>query len=119
MKTFKQHVAEKYDGDGDCFATANRLGIAMGYDIIHALVWGQGPLAGKRFPHAWCEHKGKAIDKSNGNDVNINKRVYYAIGQIDPKERGAFVRYTPDEARRMMAKHLHHGPWDLDPSLEV
>ena len=106
-------------GTGDCFSTANRLATAnMDYDVVHALVYGQGKLKGRRFGHAWCEKGNMVIDKSNGNDIYMTRSAYYAIAGVRKKEPGAYVRYTSTQAMIKMIKNKHHGPWDLNLSLE-
>ena len=40
---------------------------------------------GKPFGHCWAEKGNMVHDESNGNDINLDKRVYYAIGNIPVK----------------------------------
>ena len=86
--------------------------------LVHALVYGQGSVAGLRFPHAWVEDGDIVIDQSNGNDIRIDKRVYYAIGKVKPNQKGAYKTYSYIEMTRKLRSTGHYGPWDLDESLE-
>jgi hypothetical protein len=131
MKTFNIYLNERYDGDGDCMdAAANymmRCHSAFfgeqeknmkGAVLVHALVWGQGTCMGMRFPHAWVENGDIVIDKSNGRDIRMDKRVYYAMGQVKPKETGTYKVYTYQEMKKKLTSTHHYGPWDLDERLE-
>lgn len=132
MKTFNQYLTERHDGDGDCMVAAVNLMMRFNSSffgkpiksssgkpvLVHALVYGQGAVAGLRFPHAWVEDGDTVIDQSNGNDIRIDKRVYYAIGKIKPNEKGAYKTYTYIEMTRKLRSTGHYGPWDLNESLE-
>lgn len=127
MKTLKKYISEGKNDGGDCFPTANRLILdrlpidgtdEKDYKLVHALVHGQGALQGRRFVHAFILFDNKfVIDKSNGNDIFMRKNIYYAIGGIQEKEKGAYAEYTVDEARKRMLQKGTHGPWDIDLSL--
>lgn len=134
MKTFTQYINEmKNIGKGDCMRVA--ANIMMEYHtpyfgtqlkangspiLVHALVHGQGPLRGRRYFHAWVEDNDIVIDKSNGreNAKGINKLLYYAIGGIKPKERGAYKTYAFSDMKKKLTTTKHYGPWDLDENLE-
>ncbi|MEI6035676.1 MAG: hypothetical protein WCS65_15535 [Verrucomicrobiae bacterium] len=75
--------------------------------LAHGEVTGQGPIAGIRYGHAWAEIGDAVVDPSNGRIVCARKDAYYALGKIT----GGVVRYSPEEARRMMLETLHYGPW--------
>ena len=131
-KSFNQYLTERHDGDGDCMTAA--VDLMMRFNsaffgkpikstsgkpvLVHALGYGQGSVAGLRFPHAWVEDGDMEIDQSNGNDIRIDKRVYYAIGKIKPNEKGAYKTYTYIEMTRKLRSTGHYGPWDLDEKLE-
>lgn len=132
MKNFEKYLSEGHSGDGDCMQAAvnlmmryhtdffgKRLNSKSGNPIlVHALVYGQGAVAGLRFSHAWVEDGDMVIDKSNGRDVRIDKRIYYAIGRIKPSEKGAYKKYSFKEMTKKLTSTSHYGPWDLDDSLE-
>jgi len=86
--------------------------------LVHALVYGQGSVKGLRFPHAWVEDANMVIDQSNGGDIRMDKRVYYAMGRIDPKQKGAYAKYSYSDMKKKLISTGHYGPWDLDESLE-
>ena len=129
MKTFKNYLTE---GMGDCFESAGNMMISPEEELrpqfhkfakknlvlVHALVYGQGPLEGRRFAHAWCEIANIVLDNSNGKRRIFPKEKYYAMGKINEKERGAFKRYTRDQASEQFVKTKHYGPWHLNEKLE-
>lgn len=133
MLNFKTYISEGYNGDGDCMEAAVNLMMEYnssffgkqlrandpkGVVLVHALVRGQGPVRGKRFPHAWVEDGDTVIDQSNGNDIRMDKRAYYAIGGIKPNEKGAYFKYTYAEMKKKLKTMGHYGHWDLDEKLE-
>ena len=105
------------NGDGDCYEVAARLvafggNVPEGAVLCHGTATGQGPIEGVEFGHAWVEYLHPilglpmVIDKSNGNDWHGLAAVYYEAGECRD-----VIRYTADEARRMMVEHEHYGPW--------
>ena len=94
MKTFKQYLSEEGPvGDGDCFHVAGRAIIEdESLTLVHAFVYGQGPLEGRRFEHAWNEQGPLCIDNSNGQKTVMNKKQYYKLAGV-VKERGAYATY--------------------------
>lgn len=118
MKTFKQYLSEEGPkGDGDCFLVAGR---AMMKDedlrLVHAFVYGQGPLKGRRFEHAWNEQGPLCIDNSNGQKTLMAKKQYYKLAGV-VKKAGAYASYNHEEALVNMLKEYHWGPWDLSTML--
>jgi predicted transcriptional regulator len=127
------------EGFGDCYSAALNymLSQAMtGSDaknlrLVHATVTGQAPIEGLEYGHAWVEELEApqippgaklppgidpmefgtvwAIDKSNGQDIRVPAALYRMAGQA----RDAKV-YTYEQARRMVTKHKHYGPWPED-----
>lgn len=132
MRRFKSFVAEGYNGDGDCMQAAANLMMQFHTPffgkqlksksgnpvLVHALVYGQGPIAGKRFPHAWVEDGDEVLDHSNGRKIQMNKAIYYAVGKIDPKQKGAYKKYTYEQMKKKLLSTKHYGHWDLDVDLE-
>jgi hypothetical protein len=131
-KSFNQYLIERHDGEGDCMIAAANLMMRFNSAffgkplkstsgkpmLVHALVYGQGSVSGLRFPHAWVEDGDIVIDQSNGNDIRMDKRVYYALGRIKPNEKGAYKAYTYIEMTRKLKSTNHYGPWDLNEALE-
>lgn len=105
---------------GDCYEAAGRFFVDQnlfgdtGMVLVHGEVAGQGGLEGTNFGHAWIEHHGMVIDKSNGRDLRIPVQTYYAIGRI--AEIGNIHRYDISQAKRKIVSTGHWGPWDLKTS---
>jgi len=131
MRSFKSYLTENNIGNGDCMEAASKLMLRFYTDffgnkmkakgspvLVHALVYGQGQVKGKRFPHAWVEDQDTVYDHSNGKKIEMNKKVYYAIGKIDPNQKGAYKKYAFSDMRKKMLSSGHYGPWELDERLE-
>jgi len=91
-----------------------------GMKLVHALVRGVDgtKMEGRRFGHAFLRLGDVIIDNSNGKNHVGRKEGYYKAGQINPKERGAYVEYDKEETLIKMARNKHWGPWDLNEKLE-
>jgi len=76
--------------------------------LVHCVAVLQRPPYSE-YVHCYIENDGMAIDKSNGNDLNIPLAVYQAVGQIKPE---LCVKYTQDESVKMILEHKHWGSWD-------
>ena len=106
--------------NGDCYEANGRhvMNMMMAPDTKKwKLCHGVGILQtdGKPFGHAWIEYGGnKCIDKSNGNDINIPKKLYYEIGNF-PVKGYKIYKYSPKEAGLKMVRNKHWGPWDSKP----
>lgn len=105
---------------GDCYEAAGRRMLdEAGRDprmrLVHAVcLIGAGPQEGVPFGHAWIErdYGGGLVlchDVSNGRDLQIVQALYYAAGR--PCQ---IHRYTLREARAMVVRHGHWGPWELE-----
>jgi len=118
---WEQGVAEaRTKSCGDCFEVAGRAMITPEVPemrLVHAYVTGQGPIAGKRFSHAWNEIGDVVLDYSNGRQVVMRKPQYYELVQIST-EPGEYAAYNDTQAKKRMVQTRHWGPWDLDPSKE-
>ena len=131
MKSFSNYLIEKHDGSGDCMQAAANLMLRFYTDLygkrekskgspvlVHALVYGRGEVKGLRFPHAWVEDGDEVIDKSNGLNVRLPKKLYYTLGKIDPNQKGAYKKYAFSDMKKKLISTGHYGPWDLDEKLE-
>ena len=118
MKSFKQFLSEEGPvGDGDCFKVAGRAVVDdEGLKLVHAFVYGQGPMEGRRFEHAWNEKGSTCIDNSNGQKTVMKKSQYYKLAGV-VKKAGAYASYSSTEGLVNMLKHKHWGPWDLSTML--
>ena len=85
--------------------------------MVHAYVYGQGALEGRRFEHAWNEQGDVVLDNSNGRNVVIRKEQYYPLGGV-VEEAGAYATYNKEDTMINMLKHGHYGPWDLNDGLK-
>jgi hypothetical protein len=111
-------------GAGDCFLVAGRAMVDLteeqeihGMKMVHAYVYGQGKLKGRRFPHAWNEQGDVVLDNSNGNNIVMRKEQYYPLGGV-VEEAGAYATYEKEKTMINMLKHSNWGPWDLNDSLD-
>ena len=123
MKSFKSFLTE--GKLGDCFEVAGRSMLELdsemekaGYKMVHALVYGEGELEGRRFGHAFNKLGDVIFDNSNDNKIMTRQGNYFKQGGIKPKEKGAYVEYNKKEALIKLAKYKHWGPWDLNEMLE-
>ena len=120
MKTFKQYLSEDGPtGDGDCFKVAGRAVIEdESLKLVHAFVYGQGPMEGRRFEHAWTEKGSTCIDNSNSQTTVMKKSQYYKLaGVVEKADHGvAYASYDSTQGLVNMLKHHHWGPWDLSPT---
>ena len=100
--------------NGDCYRANGRL--MIGEDDSARLVHGVGILQtdGKPFGHCWVEKGGRCIDKSNGNDINFPKKLYYTLLRA-PVPGYKIYKYKPIEVSKNVVKYNHWGPWDLKP----
>ena len=96
-------------GKGDCYVVAARLALERGLTLVHGEVAGAGPLEGRRHSHAWVEVEDRVIDYSNGLSFEGPREFYYALGGVR-----APVRYSAEEASRLMVASGHYGPWHED-----
>lgn len=99
---------------GDCFiSNANLLTTNLNDDwvLVHGYVLSTTRKK-VRYIHCWVENEkeNKVKDYSNGNTIEIDKRVYYAIGNI---EKNTVKKYTHKEVLKNTLKYKHWGPWDL------
>ena len=103
--------------NGDCYQAAGKYMMdrcmigSCDIILVHGEVMGQGNLSGITYGHAWILDGGTVIDVSNGRNLQLAQRVYYALGQID--NIGNIHEYTWEEARRLIVDFEHWGPWDL------
>ena len=101
---------------GDCYEAAGRYMMeqCMSEDckliLVHAEATGQGPIKGVRYGHAFVLDGNTVIDKSNGRDLQMLKRLYYEIGEISDNVH----EYSFEEFRSKVLQHGHWGPWDLN-----
>jgi hypothetical protein len=115
LKEMSVKKSDLPDG-GDCFDSAFDHIIEHGptnknLKLVHSIVSGQGKLSGKRYTHAWCEDGDYVIDTSNGNNFEILKMLYYAIGNVNPNQ-GKYYSYN--EVLDLSTKYGNKGPWEIE-----
>jgi hypothetical protein len=101
---------------GDCYKANGKYFLDNMYDepdlvLVHGEVMGQGELSGISYGHCWCELNGEVLDFSNGREITLDKRIYYALGQIDRLNN--LHIYTAEEFSERISEYGHWGPWDL------
>lgn len=92
---------------GDCYESAATAILDVRTDearLVHGTVWHE---ASGRHGHAWVEFGDTVLDRSNGNDVELPRSAYYALGRVEDVRR-----YTAREARLAMSRTGHYGPWE-------
>ena len=103
---------------GDCYEAAGKYIMdkcmfgSCSLILVHGEVMGQGKLGGITYGHAWILDGETVIDVSNGQNLKMPKQFYYAIGQID--NIANVYQYTWPEAREMIVRFEHWGPWELN-----
>ena len=109
---------------GDCFEVSGRMMMKIpdemekaGMKCVHAFVYGEGKLKGRRFEHAFNKLGDVIFDNSNGKTVTMRKEAYFKQAGINLKEKGAYVEYDKEKTMVNMLKYKHWGPWDLNSSL--
>ena len=85
MKTFIAYLQEQIDG-GNCFSVANSLILGDGvpikgtelnqYKIVHAMVYGEGALAGRRFVHAFMLYDDKLVIDNSIDFVRLDNALF-------------------------------------------
>jgi hypothetical protein len=92
------------------FGDAKQKGRGEKLILVHGEVTGQGPLEGVKFGHAWVEDGNTVIDKSNGRNLRMAKKAYYALGRIGTN----IHKYTQKQFARKAVETGIWGPWDLE-----
>lgn len=120
-KSKRKKPAPSMPANGDCYEAAFNFMMdqcmfnpsqAGKYTLVHAEVMGQGPIEGVTFGHAFVVKDGNTvIDRSNGRNIELPKNVYYAIGRI--YDIGNIHEYTWEDARKIVSRTGHYGPWGL------
>ena len=95
---------------GQCFANAIYfVQINRGWDVVHGIPLGRGPIEGRRYAHGWCEitHGGLRWVCDPYLDVIMPAAVFYALDAIEYT-----VTYTRETALALVEETEHGGPWD-------
>jgi hypothetical protein len=116
VKVKKMDMIKESAVGGDCYKANGDYFMDNAYHepnlrLVHGEVRGQGELQGITYGHCWCELNGDVLDFSNGRNIKIDKRVYYALGGIDHIDN--LHVYDLNTFNKNIEKHGHWGPWDL------
>lgn len=97
--------------NGDCFKVAvDTLMKHPKYTLVHAVVTGQGPIAGIEYTHAFCIDEATDMVIDNTQSSKHNKMpvgMYYYYGKISISRE-----YTYREALENLVEYKTYGPWD-------
>lgn len=109
----QESIDENTVAKGECFSWAfKRLldhHVKGEHDavLVHASV--KHPWTGKRYEHAWVEHKGKVYDwQSTAMGLGKQHTVASFKAGYEPKQ---IKRYNGKQAVRASARAKHYGPW--------
>ena len=93
---------------GECFSYAYQFVTKKGGVLKHGTV--THPWDKTEFPHGWVEKNGKVYDWQT---MEVRKTDPLSIADFTKfwKPRDV-VSYTADEARAMILRHKHYGPWE-------
>lgn len=112
----------KWRDDGDCFKASADFILDLHRDpqwdafasehciLVHGMPTLQRPPF-IQYAHAWIEVPAirLVLNVATGREAMLARDLYYRIGQIDPK---TCFRYTPEQARQMILRFEHYGPWE-------
>ena len=103
---------------GDCFKVAFHNLREHGYRLVHAIVTGQGKIAGIQYSHAFNITEVEiapgikidmVVDKSNGLDVQLPVGAYFRLGNIT-----LYREYSQTQAYEKVVDTGTYGPWDAE-----
>jgi hypothetical protein len=111
---------------GDCYLVAGQLALEIKNNkidykgtpyLVHAEVR-HSQIEGLRFGHAFIEDDENVYDFSNNREIIIPKQLYYYFGDINPRDKKKYRKYTFKEARDKMLSTGHYGCWDIEVDYE-
>ena len=108
---FTAGMGDCYEANGSLFVDETLFG-GENWLLVHGEVTGQGSLEGIKYGHCWIENGGTVIDQSNGNNIKMSKKAYYALGNIGDN----VIKYKPEQVRKKILQTENWGPWDLHTS---
>ena len=107
---------------GDCYLVAGQIAMEINRKkidykgtpyLVHAEVK-HSTLDGVRFGHAFIEDDENVYDFSNNREIVLPKQLYYYFGDINPKDKKKYRKYTFKEATKKMVSTGNYGCWDID-----
>jgi hypothetical protein len=107
-KEYEDDILEK-DWAGLCYSAALawlREAEDDDWVLVHGTVLSNNEKL--RIAHAWCERGDLIVDLARPIGARIvPKEEYYRLAKPE-----TYKSYLPEEARALVSKHLHDGPWD-------
>jgi hypothetical protein len=109
----QESIDENTVAKGECFSWAFKRMLDHHVKGEHDAVLVHGsvkhPWTGKRYEHAWVEHKGKVYDwQSTAMGLGKQHTVASFKAGYEPKQ---IKRYNGKQAVRASARAKHYGPW--------
>jgi len=111
---------------GDCYLVAGQLALEIkNKDIdykgtpylVHAEVR-HSQIDGLRYGHAFIEDDENVYDFSNNREIIMPKQIYYYFGDINPRDKKKYRKYTFKQAREKMLSTGNYGCWDIEVDYE-
>jgi hypothetical protein len=107
---------------GDCYLVAGQLALEIknkdiDYKGIPYLVHAEvkhSAIEGLRYGHAFIEDDENVYDFSNNREIIMPKQLYYYFGDINPRDKKKYRKYTFKEAREKMLSTGNYGCWDIE-----
>jgi len=81
--------------------------------LVHAEVK-HSQIDGLRYGHAFIEDDENVYDFSNNREIIMPKQLYYYFGDINPKDKKKYRKYTFKQAREKMVSTGNYGCWDIE-----
>jgi hypothetical protein len=116
----------KVKDGGDCYLVAGQLALEIKNKkidykgtpyLVHAEVK-HSAIEGVRFGHAFIEDDENVYDFSNNREIILPKQLYYYFGDINPRDKKKYRKYTFEEAREKMLSTGNYGCWDIEVDFE-
>jgi hypothetical protein len=126
VEILKENFAKGGKTKGDCYLVAGQLALEIkNKDIdykgtpylVHAEVK-HSQIEGLRYGHAFIEDDENVYDFSNNREIIMPKQLYYYFGDINPRDKKKYRKYTFKEAREKMLSTGHYGCWDIEVEYE-
>jgi len=111
---------------GDCYLVAGQLALEIkNKDIdykgtpylVHAEVK-HSAIDGLRYGHAFIEDDENVYDFSNNREIIMPKQLYYYFGDINPRDKKKYRKYTFKQAKEKMLSTGNYGCWDIEVEYE-
>jgi len=107
---------------GDCYLVAGQLALEIKNKnidykgtpyLVHAEVK-HSAIEGLRYGHAFIEDDENVYDFSNNREIIMPKQLYYYFGDINPRDKKKYRKYTFKQAREKMLSTGNYGCWDIE-----